>query len=248
MGVDRRATPPGAAQYTPMQPTTATEDPEPMDSDLSRVNSMAALNGSTPDTERVKSHDRPPPNFFSQLRNRATLLVGLLIFQSCSSFILKRYSALLEEFPIIVYFLTMLVGAGGNAGNQAAVLVIRGLATGEVTVASQCRYLWSEVQMALCIASIMVFAGFGRVLLFGGDVRDAVAIASSLLAIVLISIVAGALLPLALHRAGFDPAHAGATIQVIMDLSGVLITCVVCSLLLAGGAAAAPPPPPPPAG
>ena len=145
-------------------------------------------------------------------------------------------------------FLTMLVGAGGNAGNQAAVLVIRGLATGEVTVASQCRYLWSEVQMALCIASIMVFAGFGRVLLFGGDVRDAVAIASSLLAIVLISIVAGALLPLALHRAGFDPAHAGATIQVIMDLSGVLITCVVCSLLLAGGASAAAPPPPPPAG
>ena len=231
-----------------MQPTTATEDPESMDSDLSRVNSMAALNGSTPDTERVKSHDRPPPNFFSQLKNRATLLVGLLIFQSCSSFILKRYSALLEEFPIIVYFLTMLVGAGGNAGNQAAVLVIRGLATGEVTVASQCRYLWSEVQMALCIASIMVFAGFGRVLLFGGDVRDAVAIASSLLAIVLISIVAGALLPLALHRAGFDPAHAGATIQVIMDLSGVLITCVVCSLLLAGGASAAAPPPPPPAG
>ena len=96
MGVDRRATPPGAAQYTPMQPTTTTEDPESMDSDLSRVNSMAALNGSTPDTERVKSHDRPPPNFFSQLRNRATLLVGLLIFQSCSSFILKRYSALLE--------------------------------------------------------------------------------------------------------------------------------------------------------
>ena len=59
-----------------------------------------------------------------------------------------RTGALLEEFPIIVYFLTMLVGAGGNAGNQAAVLVIRGLATGEVTVASQCRYLCMRPSLA----------------------------------------------------------------------------------------------------
>jgi len=49
---------------------------------------------------------------------------------SFSSFILERFSSLIETHLIVTFFLTMLVGAGGNAGNQSAVMVIRGLATG----------------------------------------------------------------------------------------------------------------------
>jgi len=44
-----------------------------------------------------------------------------LILQSMSSFILARNEALLQKHLVIVRFLTMLVGAGGNAGNQASV-------------------------------------------------------------------------------------------------------------------------------
>ena len=65
-----------------------------------------------------------------RLRKRAGVLIGLLIFQSCSSFILASYEQLLRKHTVVVFFMTMLVGAGGNAGNQAAVLVIRGIATG----------------------------------------------------------------------------------------------------------------------
>ena len=65
-----------------------------------------------------------------------------------------------------------------------------------------------------------------------GGSMDALAISTSLLAIVFTSVIIGALLPLLLQRCHCDPAHAGATIQVIMDLAGVCITCTVCSLLL----------------
>ena len=41
--------------------------------------------------------------------------------QSCSGIILSRNEVLLANHPVIIYFLTMLVGAGGNAGNQASV-------------------------------------------------------------------------------------------------------------------------------
>lgn len=63
----------------------------------------------------------PSVTFLDALRDRAYWLVGLLAFQSCSGFILSRNEALLETHPVIIYFLTMLVGAGGNAGNQASV-------------------------------------------------------------------------------------------------------------------------------
>ena len=38
-------------------------------------------------------------------------------------------------------------------------------------------------------------------------------------------------LPFALAASGQDPANAGTTIQVVMDIMGVVITCVVCSLV-----------------
>ena len=84
----------------------------------------------------------------------------------------------------------------------------------------------------------MVLAGYVRVIYFHSSTdaavyrRDALAISVSLLMIVVSSIVIGCLLPLLLHRLRVDPAHAGATIQVIMDLAGVCITCVVCSRML----------------
>ena len=59
--------------------------------------------------------------FWPVLLDRAKWLVGLLVLQSCSSFILEENEALLQKHPVIVQFLTMLVGAGGNAGNQACV-------------------------------------------------------------------------------------------------------------------------------
>ena len=178
-----------------------------------------------------------PPTFGQRLRKRAGLLIGLLVFQSCSSFILASYEVLLQRHSVIVFFLTMLVGAGGNAGNQAAVLVIRGLATGEINSRNAVAYVLSEASMGLSISALMVCAGYGRVILFGYSQLDALAISCALFAIVLSSVVIGCSLPLLLHRLHFDPAHAGATIQVIMDLTGVFITCLICSTMLKGEAA-----------
>ena len=66
----------------------------------------------------------------SSLRTRASWLLGLLVCQSASSFVLADNEQLLVNHPTVIFFMTMLVGAGGNAGNQAAVRIIRGLATG----------------------------------------------------------------------------------------------------------------------
>ena len=68
--------------------------------------------------------------------------------------------------------------------------------------------------MALGISSIMVVVGLVRVILFGYTSRDALAIGTSLFLIVISSVVIGASLPILIQRFGFDPAHAGATIQV----------------------------------
>ena len=71
-------------------------------------------------TETGTNH-RTQYSFFAAVSDRAGWLVGLLILQSMSSFIISRNEKLLQQHLVIVRFLTMLVGAGGNAGNQASV-------------------------------------------------------------------------------------------------------------------------------
>jgi len=173
----------------------------------------------------------------SSLRTRASWLLGLLILQSLSSYVLAENEALLISHPTVIFFMTMLVGAGGNAGNQAAVRIIRGLATNEVDPAPTPRttaIVSDELIRAAALACILVVAGFARVIAFGdATFADAAAISSSLFIIVSSSVVLGTFLPLALQRLRVDAAHASTSIQVIMDVLGVLITCKIAPLVFA---------------
>ena len=203
---------------------------------------------------------------------RGRWLLGLLVLQSSSSVVLQQYADLVRENIVITLFLTMLVGAGGNAGNQSAIRVIRGLATGEMEVTRECalRTVWQQARVGGLLGAALSVGGFARVMLTdlgggdgggGGDPAEvaevagsipagavdgepaavvaAAAISLSLFAIVTTSTVAGTALPFALAAAGQDPANAGTTIQVCMDILGVVITCAVCSAVFAhfGGAA-----------
>ena len=179
---------------------------------------------------------------------RGTWLLGLLVLQSSSSAVLERYGDLVKDHIEITLFLTMLVGAGGNAGNQSAISVIRGLATGTIQPTARCALetMWRQTRVGVALASVLAAGGFARVLASraafadAGDVAAAVVdpalvaaigIATSLFAIVTASTLTGSALPFALAFAGQDPANAGTTIQVCMDVAGVVITCVVCSFV-----------------
>ena len=132
----------------------------------------------------------------------------------------------------VIYFLTMLVGAGGNAGNQASVRVIRGLALGTLNPNTQNQFLSRELKMAGALSGILSAAGFVRAAVFRTPLPETIAVTASLTLIVFISICLGAILPLGLKRMGVDPAHSSTSIQVIMDILGVFLAVAVSTLLL----------------
>lgn len=186
----------------------------------------------------------PTISFGEALRDRALWLVGLLAMQSCSGFILSHNEMLLANHPTIVYFLTMLVGAGGNAGNQASVrgkeaslhlshpcfvlltlfVVIRGLALGTLNERTQGQFLSRELKMAGALSAILSIAGFARAAVFRTPFAETIAVTSALMMIVFSSICLGAVLPLLLKRLGVDPAHSSTTIQVRDNASTAVCT------------------------
>jgi len=85
---------------------------------------------------------------------RSSWLIGLLLLQSVSSFIIAGFQDVVDKFFIISMFLTMLIGTGGNAGNQSSALVIRGLATGEMSRKNGLRVLLREFRVAILISRV----------------------------------------------------------------------------------------------
>ena len=126
----------------------------------------------------------------------------------------------------------MLVGAGGNAGNQASVRVIRGLALGTLNERTRNQFLIREFQMACSLSFILSVVGFIRAIVFHTPLPETITITVSLFVIVMSSVCLGAVLPLMLKKINIDPAHSSTSIQVLMDILGVVMSVVVSSVLL----------------
>jgi len=164
---------------------------------------------------------------------RGVWLIGLLILQSVSSVILKSYSSMLNEYTIIAIFLTMLIGTGGNAGNQSATIVIRGLTTKEITRRNTHKVLLRELGISIIMGLILVVVAFIRVYFSSHDLLSTLAIILALFLTVVTSMLLGSLIPILLERFDIDPAHSAAPfLATLMDILGVLIYCIVCSKIL----------------
>jgi len=174
-------------------------------------------------------------SFWTLIWQRGPWLVALLILQSVSSTILTHYDALLAKYTIIPIFLTMLIGTGGNAGNQSGALVVRGLATGEMSTKNAAKLLIREFFISIVMALILALVAFFRVFTHAkSNLISSITISVSLFLIVVTSTMLGTFLPLLLERFNFDPAHSAAPfLATLMDIIGIMIYCLISSLLLA---------------
>jgi Mg/Co/Ni transporter MgtE len=170
---------------------------------------------------------------------RSLWLIGLLLLQSFSSWILSSFDEILKRHFLITIFLTMMLGTGGNAGAQTCVLFIRGLATKEIHSGNKMIIFLKEQRNGFVLGLILGLVGFLRVFVFhffqkpnANFWMESLVISIALWAIVTSSVLFGSLLPIAFDRIGIDPAHSGPTIQVVMDMFGVVVICTTATLLL----------------
>ena len=103
---------------------------------------------------------------------------------------------------------------------------------GTLNEKTQAQFLAREFKMATALSAILSIAGFLRAIAFRTPFPETIAVTSSLAFIVFSSVCLGAVLPLLLQKMGVDPAHSSTSIQVVMDILGVLVAVVISSLIL----------------
>ncbi|QJQ97472.1 magnesium transporter [Halomonas sp. PGE1] len=171
---------------------------------------------------------------WSLYRKRVTWLVLLVFANLFSGAGIAYFEDTIAAQVALVFFLPLLIGSGGNAGAQAATLMVRGMATGDVGVKDWSTLLGRELLVAGSLGLTMALAVAPIGVMRGGE-AVAMVVAMSMVTIVLFGSLLGMCLPFVLNRLGWDPATASAPlVTTLIDASGVLIYFSIATAILSG--------------
>ena len=165
-------------------------------------------------------------------RKRVGWLVMLVLVSLSSSGVIAVFEETLASAMALAFFIPVLIGTAGNAGSQAATLMVRALATNEIELSEWWRALLKDVAVGLCLGVTMGLCGWLLGLLRGGP-GIAIVVGLTMMAAVLVANLIGGSLPFVLTHLGLDPAAAsGPLITSMMDTIGLLTYFSVAAWLL----------------
>jgi magnesium transporter len=165
-------------------------------------------------------------------RMRIFWLVLLVFGNIFSGAGIAHFEDTIATYVALVFFLPLLIDSGGNAGSQAATLMVRGLATADVKLRDWTSMIGKEVLVAGLLGLSMAVAVSAIGIIRGGP-EIAVVVSLSMVLIVLVGSTIGMSLPFILSRLKVDPAAASAPLVTsIADAAGVLIYFAIATALL----------------
>ena len=162
---------------------------------------------------------------FKQAKNRAPWLMLLMLSATVTGEILGYYENAMAAMPVLITFIPMLMGTGGNCGSQSSTLIIRGLAVGEIEFADIFKVIFKEIRVALIVGTLLAFVNGIRIcIMYDRNVMLALALGVTMIAVVTMAKCIGCILPLVAKKVGLDPAiMAAPLITTILDTCTILV-------------------------
>lgn len=161
---------------------------------------------------------------FKHAKNRIVWLLVLMFSAMITGSIITHYEEAFSALPILVSFIPMLMGTGGNCGSQSSTLIIRGLAMDEIKLKDYFRALWKEIRVSIVVGIILAIANGARIMIQYHDFKLALVVGLTLIGIVIIAKMLGCTLPMLAKKLKLDPAiMAAPLITTVSDTCSVLL-------------------------
>ncbi|MGN0666116.1 MAG: magnesium transporter [Huintestinicola sp.] len=165
---------------------------------------------------------------FKHSRNRIVWLLVLMLSATLTGAITGHFEAQIAAVPMLVSFMPMLMGTGGNSGSQSSGMIIQAMAMNEIRPKDFFRVVFKEFRISLLCGAILSAVNFARILIFYKDEPGVISIAAvvslALFGTVVMAKLMGCMLPMLAKKIKLDPAI----------MSAPLLSTVVdsCSMLL----------------
>lgn len=154
-------------------------------------------------------------------QSRFTWLALNLLTAFMASFVVGLYAESIEKLAALAVLMPIVAGMGGNAGTQTLATVVRALATRELDASNALRVVGKELFVGLING--LLFASLVGVVATAwfGDILLGIVIGVAMVTNLTVAGLAGILIPLALDKAGVDPAaSAGVFLTTVTDIVG----------------------------
>ncbi len=166
-------------------------------------------------------------------QKRVIWLIILAIAGFISGSVLEHFSFLLSSIVTLSFFIPILMNTSGSAGTQAATVVVRGLATGEIRLNDVWRVVRKEFLIGILMGIVAGVITALRAIILQGNIVLGFTVAIAMIAAIVIATSLGGILPILFKRLGVDPAlMSGPLIATILDTTTLLIYFNVTMWLL----------------
>ena len=181
--------------------------------------------------------------FWTLVKKRARWLVVLFFGEMLTATAMGYFEKEIAKAVVLALFVPLVISSGGNSGSQAASLIIRALALGEVTLKDWWSVMRREIFSGLALGSLLGAVAFIRIVswhyMFGnyGEhwLKIAFTVATALVGVVMWGTLSGSMLPFVMKRLGADPAASSAPfVATLVDVTGLVIYFTVAAVVLRG--------------
>lgn len=166
------------------------------------------------------------------VRSRVVWLLVHAVGATLTVQVLEVFEATLEQVTVLALFVPLLIGTGGNTGNQAATTVTRALALGDVRPRDILRVLSRELRTGAMLGLLLGTLGFAIASLIY-SVEIGLVIGLTLLAVCTVAAAVGGSMPLLARAVKVDPAvFSNPFISTFVDATGLIVYFVIARTIL----------------
>lgn len=170
---------------------------------------------------------------FHHAKNRIVWLLVLMLSSAITGGIITNYEQAFAAVPLLVAFIPMIMGTGGNCGSQSSTLIIRGLATDEIELKDIFKALWKEFRVSIIVGITLAIVNGIRIMIQYDDLQLAIVIGLTLIATVALSKALGCLLPMLAKKLKLDPAiMATPLITTLVDIFSILVYFQIATAIM----------------
>ena len=171
---------------------------------------------------------------FQHAKSRIPWLLVLMLSAALTGMISTQFEAQIAMIPMLVSFMPMVMGTGGNCGSQSSTLIIRGMAIEEIRLRDFFKVIFKEFRVALLCSVVLAIVNGARIWITYSDPELAIVIALSIIGTVILAKLVGAMLPMAAKAVKLDPAiMATPLITTVVDSCSLLIYFTIATTILA---------------